>query len=257
MVHRAAHSLILLGAFIPGIASAASVLVDPSGTIGVATIDEALATCADGDTLVLAPGDYPPTIIEDRVLTVSGAAPGVRIGSLEVLGGSVAINNVEFVGPGIALAVRGTALTGTDLNFRGGASKRSDPAILISREADATFSGVTIEDWEAASGVVVLEGASSTRFEASSFSRNHSADGGALRVDGGSVHISECAFTENQAEAWGGDIAMTGGILSVERSTFTGSSAAYGGAIGAGGGAILLIEDTEFHGTNASSAGCP
>ncbi len=255
MAPRSLRCLVVLGACLPGVANAATILVDPSGGIGVATIDEALAQADDGDTVVLAPGEYPPTVVTDRVLTFQAASEGVRWGSLEVQGGAITLSGIELVGPGVALAVRGAAVSGAELAFRGGGSKRSDPAVLVSGEASATFTQVTVEDWHSDSGVVVLEGASTTSFSASTFSRNHSADGGAMRIDGGSLVVSESVFSDNSAEAWGGDIAAIGGSVTVHASSFSSSRASYGGAIGAGAGAILLIEDSEFHGPQATSAG--
>jgi len=255
MAHRAIRCLLVLGSCMPGVASAATLLVDPSGEFGVETLDEALAQAADGDTILLAPGDYPPTAVSGRDLTLSAAAPGVRIGSLELEGGSVTLSGLDFVGPGVALVVRDAQVSGSELSFDGGGEKRSDPAILVSGSAQAAFAGVTVQDWDASGGVIVLEDASTTAFATSTFSRNRSADGGAMRVDGAILVVSDSAFTDNVAAAWGGDIAASGGGVTVQRSSFSGSKAAYGGAIGVGGSAILLIEDTEFHGTSAASSG--
>lgn len=254
MAPRAVRCILVLGACVPGVASAATVVVDPSGAAGVGTVAEALAIAADGDTLQLAPGDYPPLLIADRVLTIAGSA-GARLASVEVQGGAVTLSAVELSGSGVALTLHNTTFSGSDLDFSGGAVPRTAPALRVAGGTTARFSGVDVHDWLADGGVVVLDPDSTTTFTSSTFSRNRSSDGGAVRVDGGSVVLDDCHFTDNSAAAWGGDIAASGGSVVIHASTFTGSSASYGGAIAIGGGSTLLLEDGEYHSTQASRSG--
>jgi hypothetical protein len=255
MPHRAARCIVVLGACLPGIASAATIVVDPSGITGVSSLEAALAIAKDGDTLKLVPGEYPPVVLNNRQLTITGTAPGARIGSLEVQGGALTISEIEFVGPGIGLAVHDAVLTAQNLLFDGNNVRRGDPAILVSGTAVAEFSQVEVQQWRAEAGVVVLQGGANAKFTESIFAKNHSADGGAIRVDGGALVVRDSTFDDNTAEAWGGDIAASGGSVSVYDSIFSGSAATYGGSIGVGGQTALQVVDTAFYGPSAVTSG--
>ncbi len=255
MVHRAVRCFIVLGAGLPGIASAATIAVTPTGSEGAATLDDALASAADGDNLQLAPGDYPATKLVDRNLSIEAAAVGVKMASLDVQGGQLTLSGIEFTGSGAGLAIRDAEVNASELVFFGAGTPRNEPAIRVSGQSITSFDRVDIQAWNSTSGTVLLVDAGSTEFSRSSFLRNHATHGGALRVERGSLVVTDCEFGDNSAEEWGGDIAATAGTLSVYGSRFTRSHASKGGAIAAGGSSIVEIEDTEFQQPTATLTG--
>jgi len=81
--------------------------------------------------------------------------------------------------------------------------------------------------------------------------------GGALLIDGGDVHIANCAFDSNEAGSLGGAIGIVSGAISLEACTFSRNrSLAAGGAVGSSSSASAIDTlDTEFEENSAADGG--
>ncbi len=252
---RSVRCLIVLGAALPGAASAASWSVDPTGSGDFETLEEAVAAASDGDTIQLSPGDHAPARVEDRQLSISGTIGATRIGAMDIRGGRMDLSGLSFVGTGTALNLQGGELTGTGLVFEGGGHGRLDPALVASGSALVRLSAIRIEDWRSTGGVMVVGDGANVTVSGSAFEGNGAPNGGAIRVDGGSVTVDSSTFSDNDAAAWGGDIAAIDGHVTVHGCEFYRSQATNGGGIAAGGTAIVQVEDSTFSATEASVAG--
>eukprot|EP00854_Cymbomonas_tetramitiformis_P003426 gene3426-4306_t len=99
----------------------------------------------------------------------------------------------------------------------------------------------------------VLQGGDLTLTRLSLTNFSSSGNGGALKVDGGSLLISECTLSLNRAEQ-GGAIYSSGGAVTVTESTMMENSAERGGAVySAGAGSTLTVTGCNVTGNVALS----
>jgi parallel beta-helix repeat protein len=131
-------SLILAGAISAGVAADTAegsathaVAVDGSGDF--TTIGEAIAAAAEGDTVLVAPGEYAEAIVIDKDLTLKGAGPRERI---------------LLTFPDDAPPEAGAS------DVPGG------PFVVVVQDADATLTGLTVSAPDGG-GSVLMDGGSS------------------------------------------------------------------------------------------------
>ncbi len=144
----------------------------------------------------------------------------------------------------------------------------------VSNYAQATLSGLTIENGSAAFGAGAYVNNGYLTLQDCVLRNNQaSSNGGAIELFGGSLSVNACTFENNSADYNGGAIAVTRGSATVEGSTLSGNSAYVGGGAhvqsvdsllgpgpqgavrGASGNAYLLIIDSIITGNNAYLGG--
>lgn len=79
--------------------------------------------------------------------------------------------------------------------------------------------------------------------------------GGAMRVDSGTVALSDVAFTANSATASGGAMSFGGATVTLEDAIFSGNSADTGGALHAPSAVSVDVARTRFECNSATSGG--
>ena len=193
----------LLLLFVPAPALAASWTVGPSGDF--ATVDEALAAAADGDTLVLEEGTFDgPWSLDGRTLDIVGAGPTTILTAgtdvLTLTDCTVSLTDLAVQGGG----GRGVAVSGGDVSLTGltvtyGTASTDGGGGLFADQATVTISDSTFAD----NRVDVLLGAhvhaqdSTTVITGSTFTGGRARRGGALFLAGGETTVESSHFETN------------------------------------------------------------
>ncbi len=88
-------------------------------------------------------------------------------------------------------------------------------------------------------------------------SNNHATGlrGGAVYVNGGSLHVKNCIFENNTSGLEGGAMYLGSGTTTVESSSFTGNRGTNGSAIRCTSGASLTVRDSTFTGNTDQATG--
>lgn len=222
------------------LAATLTVATDGSGTH--TTLSAAVAAAADGDTILLAPGDWYETVsIDARRLTIrsiEGAARTTIVGSglaaIRVNASSVAFEGLTVENP-----------EGRGLVVAGSATVSVADSVFASFQGSADGAAAHVE-----SGALYVSG--------TTFDGNVGGNGGAIAVATGELDIDACTFTNNEASYNGGAIyAGAYTSIRVKDSTFTANSNGAGGASQAGGAlyvgnyATLGVEGSTFQGNGS------
>lgn len=211
------------------------------------SIQEAVDTAADGDSILIQQGDYELVVIDGRDLAIE-ASPGVTLESIHFLD-----STVSFVGLNIAeaMVVEGGTVTGSNTRFVGH-GKMSAPALTVVR-GEVSLTDTSVSDWDApGSPIEIFDGGAS--FDGMDVVRTGGDSGGAMHVYGGTVSVSSSRFSDIRAAGSGGAIAVSDGSLAVSASTFESCSAERGGFLSVHD-ASASIETSSFEGGFARTGG--
>jgi hypothetical protein len=222
------HNLRMSGALAVVVSAGGLVAADTLLVPGdFATIQEAIAAAADGDTVRVAPGVY-----------------GEQI---DFLGKSIV---VESVGGASATVIDGGGAGGWVVTMNGGLPR------------EAALRGFTVTGGLGQSGSNgfggggLLVSGSSPTIESCVFADNRGVLGGGVRVTGGgSPLLRGNSFLDNAA-LQGGGLYAEYGSLTLEDSLFEGNSVnGFGGALAILGVSDARVVDTGFRGNEATNAG--
>ncbi|MCB9741045.1 MAG: right-handed parallel beta-helix repeat-containing protein [Alphaproteobacteria bacterium] len=250
-----------------------------------ASVQEAVAAAEDGDIIEISAGSYAGAVYVDKELTligVDGAAATVLSHDDVVLrvqntAARVEGLTVEFSGgrgiyvSGADLQLVDSALRGASGDSSGGGLYVFDGALTAERvvfeDADvgeddgallsASTAEVLLSDCSFTGGVAGKGGAIYARetellIERGWFEGNRVADvdlprGGAIRVEGGSLTLTDSTLLDNLADGgFGGAVSVNAGALEVRDSSFTGNTVTelYGGAV------AVFDSDARFEGAH-------
>jgi len=266
------HLLVLAGP-----AWAAVYTVDPAGAGDFRDLPAAIAAAADGDTLSLAPGTYGIVEVVGRRLSIVAATPdtasltavdavsselslhGVRFVDayepVEVLGGRVVLDSVQFTGGHGAAAVR--VSDGGDLTLR---RVRFDHVAAGLAPVLVADGRATVDTSEFEGGIGALAGAiagidAAIAVTATSFLSNHSDEGaGAISADGGALTLRASDFSGNVGTE-GGAVWIAGGELDGQDTIWTDNTADVGGQLCVRDGAAARLTRSWFTGGLAETGG--
>jgi predicted outer membrane repeat protein len=260
------------------------------GPGGYGSINAALFDAVDGDTVEVAPGDYPETltISKDvdiiglgglegnslagfglRTLTVDGATVSLTGFTIRPLAsqGVVLENGASFTGidldisgfvlldgtEGVALSCSDSEVYLEDVIFDANVGDRDGSAIQIT-DSLAVLTRVTVTNSETGTDGALAADGSDVFVHASHFEANHAADdGGAMDLDADTTTtITQSTFVGNTSEDSAGAInAEDGGSVLIDGCTFE-SNVADGGNASSDGGALRVRYDTEVEIRNSS-----
>ena len=186
------------------------------GNAGYATVTEVLPLVKQGDTIIIAPGDYDEDVVFDGItdLTVRGAGTGPQ-GT--TFGGGETTAAWAAVGA--------SNLTIEDLEIHPDTDLR---AFLVSTQS----TNVTLRNVRLTGGA--------------------QPEGGGLSITDSSVTVENCQLDSNQAEE-GGGIHASGGAITVINSVFLDNGADAGGHFFCASDTTCVVEDSLFVGGSASS----
>ncbi|MES2639053.1 MAG: right-handed parallel beta-helix repeat-containing protein, partial [Myxococcota bacterium] len=265
---------------------AATFTVGPSGDY--ATVAEAEAVAASGDTIALAAGVYIDALApggRDLTYVASGDAsiraggtclsvePGTRIGvegiafvecGIVVSGGALDARDVVFSdttcarGCGIAAeddatvtVTGGRFVDNVASGYGGSLSATSGASITLT---DTTFSGGSA----ARGGAIAFDSDGALTLDGVTITGASAQQGGGLWAAGGTLDLVNVVFTENVATGAGGGAWLDGGgdLVRVEGARFVANTAGgNGGGLASGGAATLEVTSSAFLANTAAGAG--
>ncbi|MGF7117384.1 hypothetical protein [Methanobacterium oryzae] len=228
------------------------------------------AASANGDTIVIADGNYPrignSQIFIKKNINITGQSQNGTILNAENE------NQFFYIYPGSTVTIKNLTFKDGNNADDGGAISNSGTlniinCTFISNEADhdggaivnygtLTVSGSTFAGNNAGNGGAIYNDLSSDlTITGSTFAGNNAGNGGAIYNDLSSdLTITGSTFTGNTAAFLGGAICNVRGTLTVSGSTFTGNNAGYdGGAIENYG--TLTVSGSTFTGNHANRFG--
>lgn len=243
----------------------------PDCTVGEdLTLDQAYANpaCTYIAIATAGPHTLSPPITRDLIL--EGVGDSVELGALKVEGGNVTVTNVDFKNQtnstGAIQHIGGT-LEIQDVRFsnckgeQGGAIWTTGTLSVV----DSVFKSNTALE----GGAIYAGPASSLTIKGSQFKDNRSSrggfEGGAIRIEGGTLAISDSIFIGNEAKsespntgiARGGAIFARSTTMSIKSTAFESNQTispteAIGGAVWVRGGTVDIL-DTVFKNNSASA----
>ena len=226
----------------PGLARAATLIVDDSGGQDYTRIQSAVDAASNGDTIRVYAGTYSETVsIDGLSLTLTGAGSG----SVEVTaGGSGAALAIDGVG---TVVVSGLTLT---------AGERG----LTVRQSTVSFDDVVIEANSTAGnggGVGIFEGAEVTMTDCVVASNEASSvyHGGGVYVDAASLVMERCELSDNLAQQGGALYSEAGEVELIDCELFDNVAQSHGGAVRLRDGATLSASGTTLEGNTSSGRG--
>ncbi len=247
-------------------ASAATVVVDPSGAGDATTVEAADALLADGDTLSFVAGTHSGCIrLNGRSITVEGAGSPATTwdggGCSEMLAArsreAVTIRGITLQNAGgRSVAVFGGSLLIEDSTVTGSGSTTQDGGGLWVRQGTATLRNVVVSGniGNQGGGLYIWDGGALT-VESSVFRGNHAFDqGGGLYADGGiDGTITDTAFVENTSDFFSGGLGWHLGSLAITASRFEGNTAGQtgGGVYAHHATEVVSLSDVVFSGNSA------
>ena len=235
----------------PAAANANIIRVDGSGGGDYLTIQEGIDAASYGDTVLVAPGTYPESILmgpgADGVVLVSEAGPSVTVVDIEgVHWGSV----VVCQGVGSETAIEGFSFTGGFTNERGGgircefASPRISGNVIT--DCRSEFEGGGIGAWF--SDVHIIN---------NTIHANSATDGGGISVVEGSAVIEGNTVEANTASGFGGTqcgggIYVAYGHCMIEGNVIVGNYAVgYGGGLCSDDAELTILRSNSIHHNSA------
>jgi parallel beta-helix repeat protein len=250
-VHRLQYLVCLLAPFsISSSLSAATLTVDSNGGADYMDIQSAIDAAADGDTVLVKPGEYvvaepinfnrlhnpddpasPP--VKNIVLKSEGGAEVTTVRMAEDATDPGIASVVVFEGGETdASALEGLTLTGgrgTWVPVRG----LSGGGILCLHGSSPTIRNCTISgnsaDYSDGGGVCCREGSSPT-LTSCTISGNSSYSGGGVSCGGGSPTFTNCTISGNSSY-YGGGVSSGGGSPTFTNCTISGNSALFVGGL--------------------------
>lgn len=182
-------------------------------------------TNTNGGTVTFNCGSAPHTIFLNSYNYITGSM-AIDGGGLITLDGTTSTSFYQ-VGTGATLALRNLSyqngyFNGVSPLENFGTMTLSNVSVILSASAGSAVANY---------GDLTIEG---SRFYANSADGTITPLGGAIRSEGGTMHIRNTVFTANQLSGGlssGGAIAITGGTMDIEASTFDINVAMDGGAI--------------------------
>lgn len=249
----------LVAASLPSVASADQILVSTDGWNNTPNLAQAIYMAADGDELVLLPGTYEAVTIADRTLTLTGYGEltEVKLRGLSVIGasGNVLAQNILFTDQTSPVSADEAHLTLQDVRFEPAQGGSAGSVLSASNDATVVLFGSEIHDFESDDALVSID--ASTFYVTSSRIRNNAtlAASPVHAVDS-IVDMWDAEFSGNSSEAAGGALSVEGGSLVLTSCDFTDSySASVGGHVFASGADEVTIEASNFTAGAAEVAG--
>ena len=227
-------------------AAAADWTVGPEGDF--TNLQDAVDAAADGDRIRVDEVYADVVVIDGRTLAIEGLAPEAAVRELHLVD-----SDVDLIGLTIqdAFTVEGGSVVSEGMRFDGAGDMRSSAITILSGEV--ALSGARIGAWDTPeSPVTIYDGTVSIAGFA--FEDTSGDDGGAIRIEGGSVTIESTDFDGVRAQAEGGAIAIRGGVVDIDACSFADGSATSGGFIASDGG-IVRVVDSSFEGGRAERSG--
>ena len=259
LMPRRRRFLMALLLLVPGLASATTWHVDPSGGGDFTDLAAAAAAAQSGDGIEVEAGDYAgPIDFAGRDLRIVGLAGSAATSidsaagrTLTVLGGpgGSSIEGFTLRGADGCLLVAGTALDLRDILFSScGNAGVEGSAAFVGPGTMLVTEDLVVQDTSSLRGAFHLQGAEWT-------STNDTFAGGWATDDGGAVYASACdltfsgaTFSGNRADGQGGAVWAEGATFDAVDSTWDGNWTATPQG-GEGGG--LFLDATE-----ATLVGC-
>jgi hypothetical protein len=189
--------------------------VGPAGD--VATIAEAVAAAAEGDFIVVAPGEYAECVVlgdRDLRIQASGSAADTRVRCEAGVAfastgqpGTASLSGLTITAPGGI----GLRLETSDLHVQDVVIDAASTGVSVLGGAPVLI-GLTVSNAAGTGSGAGLSAVDATlRLQDCTFSGNHSeADGGALAQVGGSLWMSDLRFVGNSADGAGGAVFLDG-----------------------------------------------
>jgi len=214
--------------------SAVVIHVDHVGGGDYLTIQEGIGAAADGDTVLVAPGEYQEALVMHgpgkNIVLISQSGPAVT----HIVGNQRSYDpllDVQDVGPPAAI----TGFTLRDNRTSDGPQFGQGGAIYV-KSSDLAILGNVIQDCYATSeGGGVYAEDSVVRIAGNTVQRNRSGYGGGISLFDSVATIDDNDILENSGFTfdlyWGGGIAAVGGDITVIGNRINANDSLNGGAI--------------------------
>ncbi len=231
-------------------AHGATIVVHPATD----ALADAIAMAADGDVLMLDPGEYDPVVISGgKTLTIEGSAVGESVlGGVWVTGGSVTMRGVILADASEGLKVEAADVVVERSVIRDSGSWR-DAAVTVQAGAQVTLIDVVAEQIRGPLGAIEVTGQGALSMQGVEIRGCEGRFAGAIYADGASADLERVSITDCLGEDGGGMAALSG-TVSLSDVRIADTAAVRGGG--------LFIKDAEvtaadviFSGNSASSGG--
>ena len=188
------------------------------------------------------------TFTDNSAQLAAGAITAALNVTLDIQG-TTFVNNKALLGNGGAINVQNNAtLTARETTFTGNIASGAGGAITVNMASYLTMTNCVFDNntSELYGGAIIGYFNATLDIQETNFTGNSALQSGAIQIQQGYLHATDCTFIDDHAEQVGGAIVGAYAVLEIQRTNFTANSAKQAGAIDIENDVHLRVTDCTF-----------
>lgn len=233
---------------------AATLTVNPDGEADHDSLQVAVDSAADGDTIEVEGGEWGPVTVDGKELHITFGEREASLSQLTVVDATLSLTGATVRGEGAGIVSHNSDLSLEGMSFEGTSGDEIGPA-LRADGGSVVLRRASVRAWGAPSGSPMELNSTEADLEDVAFADTQGRRGGAISAKGGALSLSSVSISKASAAEAGGALYLDGVDFQTQDVAIQQTQGESGGAVFATNNSTLDLHDLRIAGATARIAG--